>query len=465
MRFGMASLTLAMITMSGSALSSQGSVDTWERLQPAVHPSPRYWTTMVYDERRDECLLVGGQTGANLGHRETWGFDGSTWTLRAAANATPPLKYASPTPMAYFAATGFTVLLTGPDHDAQPSETWTWDGKQWRQLRPVHSPTGRTRASMVYDEARKVVVLFGGDQFRTKTRDWALSDETWEWNGVDWTKVVTRTRPPARWSGMMAYDADRRRTVLYGGFNGVALADTWEYDGVNWKQIATPNRPPALADSAMTYDRARGRVLLFGGGTGFASRRETWLYDGLTWQQVSLPKPPSARWGSSTAYDSLRNRSVVFGGQTDKGESGETFLLSMSGTARFGAGCANGARAVPRLTSPGKARPVLGSTTKLRAEPVPQGSRGAALLLGASRTTWQNLALPLAIGGGCMLRVSVDATLPAVPNASFVDFGLFVPNQPALLGAEVYAQALLLNAANPVLPLALSNAIFLRVGK
>jgi len=77
---------------------------------------------------------------------------------------------------------------------------------------------------MAYDSARGVTVLFGGD-------DEYRQDDTWEWDGTDWTVRATTNKPAIRYLHAMAYDSSRGVTVLFGGngnFN-VLLNDTWEY--------------------------------------------------------------------------------------------------------------------------------------------------------------------------------------------------------------------------------------------
>lgn len=55
-----------------------------------------------------------------------------------------------------------------------------------------------------------------------------FSSETWEWNGISWSKSLN-TAPPPRQNAYMAYDYQRSRLVLFGGYNpaGTLLADTW----------------------------------------------------------------------------------------------------------------------------------------------------------------------------------------------------------------------------------------------
>src|SRR5262249_3203581 len=57
----------------------------------------------------------------------------------------------------------------------------------------------------------------------------ALFQDTWEWDGTDWTERATASSPPARAGHVLAFDAARGRTVLFGN---TSFADTWEYGPV-----------------------------------------------------------------------------------------------------------------------------------------------------------------------------------------------------------------------------------------
>ena len=73
---------------------------------------------------------------------------------------------------------------------------------------------------MAYDAARGEVVLFGGRRLR-------LLDDTWTWDGTDWTERSPRHRSPsARDSMGMAYDAARGEVVMFGGSDAARLSAT-----------------------------------------------------------------------------------------------------------------------------------------------------------------------------------------------------------------------------------------------
>ena len=104
-------------------------------------------------------------------------------------------------------------------------DTWEWDGANWNQRFPAHSPSARYGAGMAYDTDRRVTVLFGG-QTEFDFGVGVLGD-TWEWDGVDWRQLEI-AGPPARTFVKVAYHASLRRTVLFGGYDGSQMvSDTW----------------------------------------------------------------------------------------------------------------------------------------------------------------------------------------------------------------------------------------------
>jgi hypothetical protein len=110
---------------------------------------------------------------------------------------------------------------------------------------------------MTFDSARGRVVLFGG----ISSSVWM--NDTWEWDGNEWTQRIVTPSPAPRYAHAMAWDAVRTRTVLFSGRG--AAADTWTWDGATWRQELPSTSPPARQSHAMASDIVRGRVVLFGG--------------------------------------------------------------------------------------------------------------------------------------------------------------------------------------------------------
>jgi hypothetical protein len=79
--------------------------------------------------------------------------------------------------------------------------------------------------------------LFGGAA-STATFS-SLSEKTWKLTGGTWSELIVDHAPSRRGSPAMAYDPERKKIVLYGGFgpNRGELNDTWEFDGDQWQCI------------------------------------------------------------------------------------------------------------------------------------------------------------------------------------------------------------------------------------
>jgi hypothetical protein len=98
----------------------------------------------------------------------------------------------------------------------------------------------------------------------------------------------------------MAYDSDRRVTVLFGGIDDpITYNDTWEWDGINWTQQSLATLPVAQYCHAMAYDSLRQQTTLFG------QSRETWNFGPLyvssgTYVSESITPASISSWGILT---------------------------------------------------------------------------------------------------------------------------------------------------------------------
>jgi hypothetical protein len=206
-------------------------------------------------------------------------------------------------------------------------------------------PEPRNYGGMVYDSQRRRTVLFGGAAYGPNPRTTSpnnvnfISNDTWEWDGQVWIKRNPATRPPAMSHFGIAYDSLRGRTVVFGGQkyaapdfllgSQVVTNDMWEWDGVNWTQITPPSSPPARNKPAMCFDSTRGEILMVGGDSFtpsppdyYAATKQLWAWNGTQWtQRASLPNGGSAApyVGDEQcfAFDSGRGVAVLFGPFSD----------------------------------------------------------------------------------------------------------------------------------------------------
>lgn len=187
----------------------------------------------------------------------------------------------------------------------------------WTQMSPVHRPPVRAHGGMTFDAARSEVVLFGGAVNGGNTK----LDDTWVWNGDDWTQRFPLHRPSARMVCPLVFDPVRQRVVLFGGvtfgsYSGISLNDTWEWDGADWILVPTTNHPGVRGAHALAYDTVRHEVVLFGGTiAGGSHYGDTWVYDGVDWTQKNPAVSPLPRFACAMAFDEVRGEAVLFGGQ------------------------------------------------------------------------------------------------------------------------------------------------------
>jgi hypothetical protein len=250
----------------------------WVQVTPANAPAARQGPGVAYDAATNTVVLFGGTgaDGTDLG--DTWIWNGETWT-QVFPSAAPSGRRFDTQGMAYDAATQ-TVLLFGGYSNATGQvfgDTWTWNGKTktWTQQHPTASPSAR-RATIAYDGTRGKVLLFGGDDPSTGN----TFGDTWTWDGTNWAQRAPVASPSPRGLASMAFDASVHKVVLFGGVTpGQACPnnDTWAWNGTNWTLASSSAVPPGRFAAGMASDLAAQSAILFGGfGCGFGLS-DTWV--------------------------------------------------------------------------------------------------------------------------------------------------------------------------------------------
>ena len=200
-------------------------------------------------------------------------------------------------------------------------------------------PTWRFSAAVAFDAARRRMIVFGGGAS-------AYLNDTWELTlspTPKWHQLAPLGTPPAprRLHGAV-YDSIHDRMIVYGGFNGSYLGDVWALDFTGtptWTQLTPAGSPPAArADFALIYDPTQDRVVLFGGYDGVTlpdlRLSDVWSLDlagAPAWHKIDVPAGPTARSGHRGIYDPVRNRMVVFGGY-DSWYLNDVWALSLGAT-------------------------------------------------------------------------------------------------------------------------------------
>lgn len=161
-------------------------------------------------------------------------------------------------------------------------------GPEW-VLRLTNGPSSRAEQAMAYDDERKVTLLFGGGQLHEgKLR--TLSD-LWEWDG-------------ARWIERMSHSSS----------NG------WTYSAATGWQPSYTGQPVARYQHGLAYDNLRRRFVLFGGQTRTPDLsaqqiflNDTWEWDGAAWHFLTATGP-APRSRPAMAFDRQRGVTVMTGG-------------------------------------------------------------------------------------------------------------------------------------------------------
>lgn len=401
-----------------------------------------------------------------------------------------------------FVPVNLGLVMFGGGAPFNSNETWVFDGSNWALQAPANAPTPRSGMELVYDSSRGVAVLYGG--LATNISIPPPTDETWEWDGTNWTQVTPTTNAGPRYKYGACFDTVRSRLVMFGGSTtqllGIPNGQTWEYDGTTWS-LMTPTGTPGPRDRpAMAFHGGLGQSVLFGGYDGFSLSDETWLYSGTAWTQVTITgAKPSPRNAAKMVYDPVRDLIVLTGGQDSVGPLADTwtfdgtswtlqpgttqtvrdhsfaFLPTTSqsvkfggfaaapftlsdetwefGTGIFGGGCA-GSNGVPTLAAATAMK--LGQTWTVDAGNLNPSFNLAFFVLGLTKVPPVDLTL---LGmPGCSGYTSPDLLISVTGAAGQASWSW--PAVAGPIGAGLYVQALCLDPGTNAFGFTTSNAVF-----
>lgn len=289
------------------------SQQQWKQAKTELSPKQRSYSAMVFDDRRERCVLFGGSTRDAIALDDTWEFDGNAWRLAPSAlRPSPRFDHK----MVYDSVSGRAILFggfgPGPTGDANRADTWVFDGTRWLELLLVTSPPPRSRHAMTYDSLRKKVWLFGG--YSAATGEF---NDLWTFDGKDWSEVKAADPPTPRSSGALAFHPPDGRLYLFGGHSKGrgALGDTWCFDPKtsSWSPVETQDIPAPRQDAGFVFDKATGALTLFGGFDGKRDLADLWVFTGDAWKEIKT-RGPVARSYFSFCYDRTHQQAVLFGG-------------------------------------------------------------------------------------------------------------------------------------------------------
>jgi N-acetylneuraminic acid mutarotase len=182
---------------------------------------------------------------------------------------------------------------------------------------------------------KPAVVLFGG-----YAAAGAALDDTWAWDGANWTEIVPHgsrepgSAPGMRWGAWHAVLGGK--LFAFGGSPATSayLDDTWSFDGAAWSPVATTGSIPSPRIYAAAGTIGGAALLVGGDGSGVPWSTDMWSLDGA-WKQIpsTVPGVPANNGGYGLPFQvgaSIGGRFVLFGGTATSGAVGDTW--SFDGT-------------------------------------------------------------------------------------------------------------------------------------
>jgi hypothetical protein len=304
----------------------------WTLLHPASQPMG-YGAGISYDSALSKVVLFGGFASSGVFFSNaTWEFDNGTWSNVSAGLMSHPSARVSPS-IAYDPSSGQLLLFGGTGrggNGTEPtlSDTWELNATGWTNVTSSVGPGCRAVPGFAWDGATSTLILFGGaiaPHCEGGSRAFTLSQATYQLSGTRWSLLPGPSRPPPRYGATLVWDPANSIAVLFGGSNGrTDLGDTWELSQNHWTQVSTTTGPSARVGAAATYDAATGVVLLFGGSASNVLMNDTWAFRNGTWTRLVSGASPPAREFAAMSYDPA-NRSVVLFGGDDGGYAGDTW--------------------------------------------------------------------------------------------------------------------------------------------
>lgn len=283
------------------------------------YPGARNAHALVWDNDRETLVLYGGADRENV-TEDVWEWTESDGWRATELLALTPGKRTFPAfadlPGDGMAIMGGNRVLFGksPSADTFLSDTWLWDGVGWSPACLANEPPPRAEASMIYDELRGQLVLFGG--YRFVDGDYVRLGDSWACNPFDtsdgWS-LITDTGPKPQNGSAMTFDPKHRVPLILAHDEDTSAL--WLLEGDRWERLGESIQRrfnPALAMNADT-----GVLTLFGGWTGQDRSADTMQYVHGAWRTLDVTGP-DARNHSVLVDAGPRLGMLLYGGHDGK---------------------------------------------------------------------------------------------------------------------------------------------------
>jgi len=307
-------LVWILLLLSAVLVSAIGKRGGWVRLQPDHSPGRRANAGIALDPIRNRIVMFGGISdwlgGKFLYENDTWEWDGNDW-IEMHPDTIPQARQGHM--MAYDEKNGVVVMFGGEDKSGQYvlSDTWEWDGVEWKQAFVDTYPQARRGGQLFYDSERETMILSGGFYYSFEDHVPTMIDDVWEWNGREWRYLGFMPTSLIVTNPNTVYDPNRDQTILF-NYNQILAWDNgqWLNTGIE------TNLPPRLG-ARVNIDPRNGNMLLFSGINNGIRLEDTWMLDGNTWRELHPDPSPSARDAYMMFHDPTRDSFILYGGIID----------------------------------------------------------------------------------------------------------------------------------------------------
>jgi hypothetical protein len=293
----------------------------------ADEPRPRHLEEVTYDKERDRLLLFGGaevNDGVWQEPAMLYEWDGKKWDKITAQGPTGRRGHG----WVYDENRNETVLIGGVTEgkvvkDSVLFDVWHWNGKSWKLMNsicPVKEP------EVVYDPVNKRILVYG-DSNNKGVLNYNLETafELWEYKNETWKRLAGEG-PDLRSSRMLAYHVERKKLVVpVFEENGMTM---WEWNGHEWtKGFFEKDCPAYRTRFALAYDPLSKVVVLFGGLSGERKQLgDFWKWDGQKWTSIESKEGPSVRNSAHFVFE--KNQLILYGGSVPKASPATGIELS-----------------------------------------------------------------------------------------------------------------------------------------
>lgn len=280
----------------------------WKQINTPNSPPGRILAGGAYDPVRDRLIIYGGtQTSADgktsTALHDTWEFDGTTWT-KIGGDGPSITK-----PILVYDAARDQVLMMGMD-DKIATHMYAYDAANgtWNELKPSTLPSCVNEGVMTYQAADQTVLYTGGVCATS-----SATDETYTWDGTNWTKVDLVTAATRVFGGTLVYSDQLQSSILFGGtpLLGLPTADLWIYAAKTWLPIGDDTRPGPRSLFTFTSDPVNNTIWMFGGINESTALSDFWQYQNGDWRLVTAANAPVGCNYPNASFDTDRQKLVV----------------------------------------------------------------------------------------------------------------------------------------------------------